>query len=352
MKRNTNVELVRAGSLLYVLLYHFCVVSGKGMTKPVLSPLLLMGGEVGVTLMFVISGFGVYMLLQSKECSYGAFLKGRFQKLAPEYYLCLGFLLLFSGASAYLNRMHAANLVTHVLFLHSFVPSHAGAINGVLWTMSVTMLFYVAAYWLYKLQKKSIVFPLLFAAASIAVKFCLYHVILPARGITESSLYFVYGRQIYSALDNFIVGMLVAELIGKRKKTATGLGLGITFAAGVCVLGWAWFGFRKGLYQDHFVGYIWHFVCAVLSGGLLYGVCTMKQITGFAVKPFHWVAKYSYGIYLWHLVLANTILANCTWAQALNYPVLALILTGLSCAVGYVSARAGRAFQPNKSRQT
>lgn len=92
MQRNKNVEIIRAISLLLVMIYHFFVVSEKQISIPAVETLIGMGGEIGVTMFFVLSGFGIYTLLDSKaskDMTYGKFIFSRWRKLAPQYYICL-----------------------------------------------------------------------------------------------------------------------------------------------------------------------------------------------------------------------------------------------------------------------
>lgn len=345
MKRNANVELLRAASVLSVMWYHFSEMSGKGMSHSLVSPVLLMGGELGVTMMFVISGFGIYMLLEGKDYSYGAFVKSRFWKLAPEYYLCIGILLLLTDQAVYLDVIHIPNLLTHALFLHSLIPSHSAAISGVLWTLGVSMQFYLLAYWIYKLQKKSVLFSLALMGLSMLIKFWVFHFWLPGKGIESGHAYFVYGRQIYTALDNFIMGMLAAQLVRRGKLPGEKLALVLGLVTAGLLLVWMRRGFAS-LYQDTLLSHIWHILCATLCAALIYFACALRELKGIFVKPFHFVAKYSYGMYLWHLVITYTILENCGWTSSMRYVVLACILTAVSCGAGYVSARLGKALQP------
>ena len=70
MKRIKNIDLLRAGAILYIMLYHCYVLSGQPwQAHTAIHTILTLGGEVGVTLFFLLSGYGIYhpSLLRKKE---------------------------------------------------------------------------------------------------------------------------------------------------------------------------------------------------------------------------------------------------------------------------------------------
>ena len=65
MKRIKNIDLLRAGAILYIMLYHCYVLSGQPwQSHTAIHTLLTLGGEVGVTLFFL---FIFPFLLRSRE---------------------------------------------------------------------------------------------------------------------------------------------------------------------------------------------------------------------------------------------------------------------------------------------
>ena len=53
MKRIKNIDLLRAGAILYIMLYHCYVLSGQPwQAHTAIHTILTLGGEVGVTLFF------------------------------------------------------------------------------------------------------------------------------------------------------------------------------------------------------------------------------------------------------------------------------------------------------------
>lgn len=347
MERNKNVEVLRACAILYVMLYHFYIVSGKNIPNSVISSLIGMGGEIGVIMFFVISGFGIYSLLDAKknsELTYTKFIFGRWKKLAPQYYICLFILLVLTDSAVYINPAYIMQIISHALFFHSLSPSWSGTINGVLWTMGVLMQFYILSFFIFKLQKKSICFPILLCIVSLFIKASIYHYILPNSENSNPIIYFVYGRQIYSALDNFIVGMLAAYFMNK-KKINSDLISGIIFLVSVVVLlYWAYKGYKTGIYYDTFFSYIWHFISAILCSVMIYSACMIKQITNRLVIPLHWVARNNYGIYLWHLVITRKVLEFSQWAVSLNYFAFSVLIMCLSFIFGYISTKLDKVF--------
>lgn len=68
MKRIKNIDLLRAGAILYIMLYHCYVLSGQPwQAHTAIHTILTLGGEVGVTLFFLLSGYGIYLSLSSSE---------------------------------------------------------------------------------------------------------------------------------------------------------------------------------------------------------------------------------------------------------------------------------------------
>ena len=56
-----------------------------------------------------------------------------------------------------------------------------------------------------------------------------------------------------------------------------------------------------GIYQDDLRGYTVHSILAVMMTILVICVSLIPQIEWKVLKPLRFVAKYQYGIYLWHM---------------------------------------------------
>ena len=136
----------------------------------------------------------------------------RFKRIVPPYWFCLIVVLLIGDGSYYLKQEEIYNIVTHFLFIHNLFPGSFGAINGALWTMGVIFQFYLVAIIIYKAFGKigettvlvSIVLTVLF-------KMITYRYINPYLG-HGSDWAFWTGRQLTTALDNFVIGCGVAYL--------------------------------------------------------------------------------------------------------------------------------------------
>ena len=160
MKRIKNIDLLRAGAILYIMLYHCYVLSGQPwQSHTAIHTLLTLGGEVGVTLFFLLSGYGIYLSLSSSEArgclpGWRAFMKKRCIRIMPQYYVCITVLLIFMSTQMFSNE-GLRHILAYYTFTENFSPVTHGSINGALWTMGVIFQFYLIAPFLYKAVRKN-----------------------------------------------------------------------------------------------------------------------------------------------------------------------------------------------------
>jgi peptidoglycan/LPS O-acetylase OafA/YrhL len=342
MRRFYQVDVMRAIAVLMVALYHFWVVLGnKSLTVPVFNiPLnFAWGGEVGVTAFFMISGFGIDCSLGSREkTEFVPFFLKRIKRIYPQYIVSIIVMLLIGNAAVYLSWDNLKSVVTHIFFIHNFFISTHGSISGVLWTMGVTVQFYLISIVLYKLIKR---FPKGMFVASIVVSVGLKALLY---GIFETKEldywhYFIYGRQLFSSLDNFVIGMLVAEVARKTQKKVNVLA---PILSGIVLFVWVIVSIAKGtLYSNTLFGCTWHSITAVLMGfTMLMYVLTEINCENAVVKAFRFVGKYEYGIYIWHLLIVNNLLEKSPIVQQLaqrGFIAFALPMLVVTIAFGYLS---------------
>ena len=227
MKRVDNVDKLRGFACLLIVIYH-CY----GLTKislldiPIAREFLSMGGEIGVTIFFVLSGYGIFYSLQNlekkKKLTYRNFMKARIMKLVPQYYFNIFVLLFLTSASIYINKNHIFAILSHLLFVHSWSFAWHGAINGALWTMAIIFQFYVVAIPIYWSIKKIDNLYLTMVISVLFTIICKY-IVLNFLWVEDSTIFGSYaimipGRQLITSLDNFVCGMCVAGINIKREQ--------------------------------------------------------------------------------------------------------------------------------------
>lgn len=131
-------------------------------------------GANGVQLFFVISAMLAYSSLDfyfdnhRKKITIKLIMgwwKKKFLRLIPLYYLSLVISALMGGNAYWLGceeKVTIYNFITHVLFLHGFVPHYIDSIIGVEWYLGNLAIFYVIIPFIYKyvnsLEKAFILF--------------------------------------------------------------------------------------------------------------------------------------------------------------------------------------------------
>lgn len=319
--RNKNVDIFRACALLTVVIYHCWVLTGsRPFVLSWITNFVALGGESGVTAFFVLSGFGIFHSLDRMAAqggiNYPAYLKKRFIRIAPQYYLSL-LVVLFIADSQYFSDYGIKSIITHLFFIHNLFPDCAGMINGALWTMGVIVQFYVIAPILYKMFRKFGGWALLLSISfTVACKYFLFAVVLPDLGKSGSLEFFVGRNQLPSVIDNFCIGMYVAWFIKYKKHKVSCKPAIITILSVVMLILLSNMGIKYGVNTNNWSGYIWHSIAALVIGGIIYGVSYMKTFENvWLYKKFIQLAEYEYGIYVWHLLIFYNLINHSPWVQ-------------------------------------
>ena len=123
MERNKNVDIIRAIAILLIVVYHIFALSHVPLFKGKLSPFIEYGGEYGVTLFFILSGFAIYKSLfrRKENFNYKSFIVDRLKRILPEYYISIIILLCLAGGIVLLFT-NKFDLFSHFFILHGFYP--------------------------------------------------------------------------------------------------------------------------------------------------------------------------------------------------------------------------------------
>ncbi|HUY11847.1 MAG TPA: acyltransferase, partial [Candidatus Dormibacteraeota bacterium] len=130
----------------------------------------------------------------------------RFWKIAPSYLLSIAVAYGIGYAARQGGAGAGIDLLTHLLFIHTWFPQSAGAINGVLWTLAVEVEFYALfplLWWCFRRSRRLTALGMIAAAMLwrlYAVACC-----------THTSIV-VLDQDLPAYLDCFAFGMLAASL--------------------------------------------------------------------------------------------------------------------------------------------
>jgi peptidoglycan/LPS O-acetylase OafA/YrhL len=167
-------------------------------------------GFVGVLLFFFLSGFVISLpfvrssVAKQSPPSWRHFAWRRFLKIVPSYVLSIALLYILGYAQVQPGASVGPDLLTHLLFIHTWFQERYGTINGVLWSLAVEVEFYCIFPLVWALFKKQ---PWLTAAAMIVISWawraylahCCYNTLFPS-----------YEQNLPGFLDVFAFGMLSA----------------------------------------------------------------------------------------------------------------------------------------------
>lgn len=208
-KKLESLQMVRAFAMLMVLFIHIDAFSTRIFEHSFLSGIFIPGGDSGVNIFFVLSGFIIFYVHKGdigKKIKFLPYLIKRFSRIYPAYWLItlilitLHFLLPQFGAG---NERETKNILFSLLLLPQ---THAPIIHAA-WSLSHEIFFYLAFSLLVILSFK-IIMPLLFFIALGSALGTVYSL----QGITIFENPFLNLLFSYHNFE-FILGCLSAYLV-------------------------------------------------------------------------------------------------------------------------------------------
>lgn len=277
-------------------------------------------GFIGVTLFFFLSGFVIsYPFIRADAAgkpgpSWMHFAYRRFIKIWPSYVISIivAYLIGYAAVVRY-NATPWQEIITHLLFIHTWWQSTYGSINGVLWTLAVEVEFYLIfplVWWCFRRA------PWITAIVMIAISFlwrnwlgaCCFMTSMPT-----------YAENLPGYLDIFACGMLCALLfvrygptVKSDKLTWPMIALAVAGWGGLIILLQGIYAYRMhpqwevaGMLQTH---PLYGFAFVAIAFGSLCAPRWFQIIL--ANPPLRFLAIISYNLYLYHQMIAREMV---TW---------------------------------------
>ena len=148
--RIKELEGLRGCLAWWVVLFHLYQDAGLSQTKLPKYEMWVGYGWVSVELFIILSGYVIFLLLETQKEPYSIYLTRRFFRIAPLYYtLCA-----WGVAEALWRGLYGNKLIYHVFLhltmLHGLVPDEvllgsANSLNFQSWSISVEWQFYLVA---------------------------------------------------------------------------------------------------------------------------------------------------------------------------------------------------------------
>lgn len=279
MPRLLGIQYLRAVAALAVVVYHATDRTGSRFTV----------GAAGVDIFFVISGFVMWTLAETRPTTPLRFYRDRILRVAPLYWLVT--MVMVAGAFAGLfPRVRLT--VEHVLASLLFIP-HRSPSNGELWpllvqgwTLNLEMFFYLI-FGLVLLLPRSRRF------AALAGTF----LVLVTAGLLfrpDAPVLSTYTRPI---MLEFLCGAALGRIWLAQKVPGRLFG---NVAVAVASAGFAWLALYPGMIHGFLFG-----LFALL---LVAGVLALEESDAVSRLPLlNYLGDSSYSIYLWHALAVSVV---------------------------------------------
>jgi exopolysaccharide production protein ExoZ len=299
-----GIEALRGIAAMSVLLFH-CVgllpwnVSG--------TPFSIFGvGWIGVDLFFAISGYVITASAtrQKDRPDYTAyFWRARLARILPLYYFTTAFFLL-AVSSAALDKDAPSQILSHLFLIHNFFQGAAFSINGVTWSLSVELQFYVLAFFIVPLIARSgratlITGYLALFGGVLAYRFACWYWLYKT-GASDDAFIHLFS-QVPALIDSFALGGLICMLKLPRLTRAQTVLLGFLAFSLLMAIYFIYDANAARYWASLPMAVLFRSLVALFAGVALLLAMSIRMSPLW--RPMLELGKISYGIYLWHLIV-------------------------------------------------
>ncbi|MGG9960064.1 acyltransferase family protein [Ferruginibacter sp. SUN106] len=294
-KPNLNlIQVLRGIASLLVVFFHATVnemaLLGKDFCLGFFS-----FGKAGVDIFFVLSGFIItYTSFQALKASGKPipFLRRRFIRIFPAYWIVITiFLVIQSLFSSFYNSGTYNYSVSNIVATYFLLPGHL-MVNGVSWTLSYELFFYILFSVAFIIPSKKLVFILGLVYACIIIILAIIN--YPVNVQNTWTLFFIFPMN-----TEFLMGVIAALII---PKIPSGISMGLIISGSLLFLAGA------VLYNNHYYVVENEFNRVITFGVPSFLIITgvVKFELGYKVKVHNFLlalGEASYSLYLIHLPL-------------------------------------------------
>ncbi|MEM1090377.1 MAG: acyltransferase [Pseudomonadota bacterium] len=315
------LHALRGLAALWVMSFHCWFFAG---TPEMVGGSFFQLGGYGVHLFYALSAFllGHQYFSGGLAGGYGGFMRRRFLRIFPAYWVQLILLLALALGWGLYALPDLWALAAHVVMAFHLPPLFVQPINGVWWTLPIEFAFYLvlpALGWLV-LRFGVMPFAVLCVAATVAYRAAIFS------GMNDRSIAEIANLigQLPGVLSVFGMGLIAARLV-PRRLASRGRALWLFLSLALLV---AWNNLLLWRLDSYWQGgwllYVWESVNAVGLAALIY----LAHDDAFELRLsrlWRWLGDVSYGVYLWHLPVILLVLRVLpeSWPPSLRFAALA-----------------------------
>jgi len=340
--RLAGIDILRGYAVTTVIIYHFYVLLDLSTVASFHYIHAL--GQLGVSLFFIISGYLIYRSIEHNITQKGIatgikyYTLHRLLRILPAYYFNLIIVIIlayfiFHTMEGWSFTFILKQIITHLTFTSFLLYQDTGFdINGVYWTLSIEMLWYILAPFLFLYSKTNKTLLILFVL-SVIYLICidlgwmawLFH--LDKHMPNYIGMLYFYSFQLPGQLVYFITGIFIYKNIKHHIRLPHFIYYSLTL---LIVLTFIYLS-NQTFYQASFT--LQNLVILFTMGSLF---ILLHQYYTKNLFILAWVGKISYSLYLWHMPILYSIKKyllpyGYTWWIIISIFILSLfILSSLS----------------------